>query len=386
MHVSMYVCISQAYSLGELVIEMSGDDPRFRCLRPENVKPLTLDTVRRTLLHHLSDQLAKGHMELNVVGDIDLNTTERLAHVYLGKDLEIPLTKDVDPTDPLTSDTVDGILSSSNGKNRENKQTSGTSNPGASHSKQEDEQENRIDVDNNVKSSSRTPAMTAQRLNSPFIQLYHQGQERRKASSSLASPLLLPPVGMPALDKEKVDLSSSDSSSRSVFSATAQDRRSPSSPSHHLSERSDKKKRKRVQVHVIDSDERAVIHLVGHAPNRWGIPGSNQPSSWKFSPSSSSIPRYNKEDGIFSISSPFSSFSSSSSLSPENPRRRIETDGQNIDATSSSFGSSQVDREVQEYPGQLSLPRDRRRHPAFGRVAMWLLQEIVSKRMFSVVR
>ncbi|PHJ18130.1 peptidase m16 inactive domain-containing protein [Cystoisospora suis] len=380
-----------AYSLGELVIEMSGDDPRFRCLRPENVKPLTLDTIRRTLLHHLSYQLAKGHMELNIVGDIDLNTTERLANVYLGKDLEIPLIRDVDPTDSSTADTVDGVLSSCVEKSRETKHTSGVLKRGLSQFKQEGEQEDTINVDSNVESSSPTTSMTDQRLNSPFIQLYHQDEERKVSSSfSAPPPLLFSPVGVPALAKENVGLNSPDSSSQSVFSATAQDRRSPSSPSHHLLERSEektKKKKKRVQVHVIDSDERAVIHLVGHAPNRWGIPGDDQPSSRRFfsSSSSSSIPRYNKEDGIFSLSSPFSSFSSSSSsLLPENPRRR--GGGQNIDTTSSSLGSSQVDRENREYRGELNISQDRRRHPAFGRVAMWLLQEIVSKRMFSVLR
>ncbi|CBZ50351.1 putative M16 family peptidase [Neospora caninum Liverpool] len=87
-----------AYSLGQLVIEMSGGDSRFLCLRPEVIKTLSFSDVKSVVRTLLRDQLKAGNMELNVVGDINLRDTEELAQVYLGTLQSLPLDEEDKPT------------------------------------------------------------------------------------------------------------------------------------------------------------------------------------------------------------------------------------------------------------------------------------------------
>lgn len=317
------------------MIQMSGDDPRFRCLRPESIRPLTLDTVRHTVLHHLSDQLANGQVELNVVGDIDLDITERLAHVYLGKGLQIPTVKEVDAIPALVG--PERASQSMEAEELENKQE--PPDPGTHK-----------DAEPGVV-GPKLFAPVEQRVASPFVQLYYrQLPQEGQASSSLSSASVL--------GKDRKLVLRRDSSGPAAISHSALPRKAPSAA--RLSDEG-----KRVRIHVIDSDERAVIHLVGHAPNRWGIPGDDQPSSWKILSSSSSSP------SAYSGNVPFA-LSTSSSV-PSSP---ASADHDAVETAATQDQGKERDFD----------PWNRRTHPAFGRVAMWLLQEIVSKRMFSVVR
>ncbi|KEP64326.1 UNVERIFIED_CONTAM: peptidase M16 inactive domain-containing protein [Hammondia hammondi] len=284
-----------AYSLGELVIEMSGGDPRFLCLRPEVIKTLSFADVKRVVRTLLQDQLKAGNVELSVVGDINLRDTEVLAQAYLGTLQNIPLNED----DSTTEQVAEG----------------------------ESDVAARLHVSGGQRDEQKSNEMDACLAESPFLHL----QKRR--SSVISRPL-------------------EETNGHEEASGRARDR---------------KQKEQRMYVHVIDSDERAVVHLAGYASNRWGVlPNgrlawtSSRPFASSFAPSSFSF----------------------SNARTHNAGSRSELGGdaaRNVDREEGKGKTPETDSDEEAL-------QDPRRHPAFGRVALWLLQEIVSKRMFSVLR
>ncbi|KFG60039.1 peptidase M16 inactive domain-containing protein [Toxoplasma gondii RUB] len=284
-----------AYSLGELVIEMSGGDPRFLCLRPEVVKTLSFADVKRVVRTLLQDQLKAGNMELSVVGDINVRDTEVLAQAYLGTLQNIPLNED----DSTAEQVAEG----------------------------ESDVAGRLHVSGGQCDEQKSNDMDACLAESPFLHL------QRRRSSVISRPL-------------------EETNGREEASGRARDQ---------------KRKEQRVYVHVIDSDERAVVHLAGYASNRWGVlPNgrlawtSSHPFASSFAPSSFSFSNARTHHA-----------GSQSELGGETARNVDQEEGKG-----KPLGADSEDEALW----------DPRRHPAFGRVALWLLQEIVSKRMFSVLR
>lgn len=101
---------------------------------------------------------------------------------------------------------------------------------------------------------------------------------------------------------------------------------------------------RRLYVYVKDSDERAVVHIGGFAPNRWGI----------------------YPDGTLLCDKIGASDRQFGTL-----RNCVE--GSAVRANSCSKLLKAPDSQY-------------RRHPAFPRIALWVLQELVTKRLFTVLR
>ncbi|CDJ46906.1 M16 family peptidase, putative [Eimeria brunetti] len=72
------------YSLGELILNMTGRDPRFDSLKPAVTASLELPFVEQQMRSHIKQQLGRGLVEITVVGDVDSAHVARLAATYLG--------------------------------------------------------------------------------------------------------------------------------------------------------------------------------------------------------------------------------------------------------------------------------------------------------------
>ncbi|OEH76328.1 peptidase M16 domain-containing protein [Cyclospora cayetanensis] len=72
------------YSLGELIVHMTGRDPRFEALKPAVTRALDLPFVEQQIRSHIAEALLRGDIEVTVVGDIDAAHITQLAAKYLG--------------------------------------------------------------------------------------------------------------------------------------------------------------------------------------------------------------------------------------------------------------------------------------------------------------
>ncbi|KAL8435441.1 hypothetical protein ACSSS7_002512 [Eimeria intestinalis] len=72
------------YSLGELIVNMTGRDPRFDALKPAVVEGLDLPFVEQQIRSSLAQKLGGGSVEVSVVGDVKAEHVARLASKYLG--------------------------------------------------------------------------------------------------------------------------------------------------------------------------------------------------------------------------------------------------------------------------------------------------------------
>ncbi|CDI85286.1 hypothetical protein EPH_0053790 [Eimeria praecox] len=72
------------YSTGELILNMTGRDPRFDSLKPMVTASLELPFVEQQMRAHIERQLGRGAIEITVVGDVDSAHVARLAARYLG--------------------------------------------------------------------------------------------------------------------------------------------------------------------------------------------------------------------------------------------------------------------------------------------------------------
>lgn len=98
----------------------------------------------------------------------------------------------------------------------------------------------------------------------------------------------------------------------------------------------------RLHAYVRDSETRAVVHLGGFACNRWGVNPDGSPI-WKH----------------------MDALQQADDFLVERMEER---------------------REGHKQQAAPSLNTDHRKHPAFPRVALWILQELVTKRLFSILR
>eukprot|EP00921_Rhytidocystis_pertsovi_P016052 GHVQ01025373.1.p1 GENE.GHVQ01025373.1~~GHVQ01025373.1.p1 ORF type:complete len:960 (+),score=158.95 GHVQ01025373.1:1846-4725(+) len=223
-----YIRDLQAYSVGEIICRMAGNDPRFQCLKPEQVEQLTLEDVKTAL----SSQLRPDNIEVNITGDIPLSVVEQLSLTYLGS---------LSPSPYST----------------------------------------------NVPESVRNEAL--------------------QALSKLQEPGIS--------HKDRLVLS-----------------------------------------HVLDSDERALVHVCGYAPNRWGyLPDGSHV-----------VDRMNTLEKL--MHSP-----------------RLSSRAKRFGIFQAMIGGSPGNGdEVGE--DKLEEQQRHRRHPAFARVCLTMLQDVLNRRMFGVLR
>lgn len=99
---------------------------------------------------------------------------------------------------------------------------------------------------------------------------------------------------------------------------------------------------RRLHVFVRDSETRAVVHIGGFACNRWG---RNPDGSWI----------WEHMDAV---------------------ERKNDSTPSSMEETTPEVHQQRVDLAASEH----------RKHPAFPRVALWILQELVTKRLFSILR
>ncbi|PFH32691.1 hypothetical protein BESB_013030 [Besnoitia besnoiti] len=312
-----------AYSMGELVVEMSGKDARFLSLRPQVIKSLKFADVAKVVQSHFRNQLKAGKMEVNVVGDISLKNTEALADAYLG-----------------TLQTVPEYTTAEAQRRPEAVVGNDFPAAAANHEDAERQRDERA-----TDGDAATPSTATQSGDKQDVPL--------KDGSLLAVSPFLPLQQRYASSLLPGDFPSGDETQKNTEEGSEQ----PAGATP--------KGKKRVRVHIIDSDERAVIHLAGYAPNRWGVLpsgalawSSSRPVSLPASPSHSSFSSFHAQPLL--PAGLAKGFWGNAEAEGEQGRSMLATDN--------------------------DLSRDPRRHPAFGRVALWLLQEMVSKRMFSVLR